>query len=91
MVYGMSSSFTRSQNNVQSCTFAFYSVFHFCFCSESKVIRIRLTCGMIGLVPSLKLFIKRFSEKSMEKMNGKFTSGTRAVQKGGGHCYALLA
>ena len=27
----------------------------------------------------------------MEKMYGKFISGTRAVQKGGGHCCALYS
>ena len=74
MVYGMSSSFTLKINYVHSLVpFAFFSVFPFFF-APNFMVTIHLVAGRLGS------WLETL-ETSMERMNGKFTSGTEPFKK----------
>ena len=74
MVYGMCSSFTLKIIITKV--------------SESNVLWSRFISWLVDLVPDFKLS-SRSSETSMEKIIGKFASGTGAILKVGSHCFAL--
>lgn len=61
----------------------FQIVKHF-FCFKQKVV------GAGSLVHGFKLFTEELFQIPMEKMNEKITSGTKATEEVGSHCYGLF-